>query len=311
MSAHPHEHHNHDSHEDHNHEIPKDFSYPLLIAIALNLTFVIIEIIYGKSSNSTALIADATHNFGDVLGLVLGFVAIKLSTRLPDAKYTFGFKSTTILATLFNSIVLFLVTGAILWEAFQKLLNPAPVQGGTVIIVALIGVLINGLSAFLLSKGNGDLNIKSAFAHLASDAVISFGAALAGVIILITGFVYVDSIVSLIIGFVIIKSTFNLLLESLNLSLQSVPKGINITQIRDYLEKLDGVIEVHDLHIWAIGTADNSLTCHLVVKDNSISIDLIKICHHLEHDFGINHPTIQVETMNQYELCELRPANVI
>lgn len=301
---------NHSDH-DHSHITPQSLSTAFVVSIALNITFVVVELYYGYLSNSVALIADATHNFGDVLGLVLGFAAFKLSSKLPSQAFTFGFKSSTILATVLSSVLLLVATGGILWESIQKLLYPSAVEGKTVIIVALIGVFINGISAYLLSKGNKDLNVKSAFMHLLSDALVSVGVAVGGVIVIATGFVYTDAIVSLVIGLVILRSTILVLIEALGLSLQGVPKDIDIYKVKQYLQSINGVDEVHDLHIWAMSTSENALTCHLVISTEAVKLDLVKICHQLEHDFEIAHPTIQVETHTQKDSCKLKPDNVV
>jgi cobalt-zinc-cadmium efflux system protein len=311
MATDTHHSHDHGNHAGHSHEAPKNLSFAFLVAIFLNMAFVVVELYYGYSSHSIALIADATHNFGDVFGLVLGFIAFRLSSKLPDKKFTFGFKSSTILATVVSSVVLLVATGGILWESVQKVVRPDPIEGNIVILVALIGVVINGVSAYLLSKGNKDLNVKSAFLHLVSDALVSIAVAVSGVVVLTTGFVYVDAIMSLVIGIIILRSTIKILIESLNLSLQGVPEGVDIHKIKSWLESLDGVIEVHDLHIWAMSTSENALTCHLVVADEHTKVDLADICHELDHDFGIIHPTIQIEYAAHKMVCKLQPDSVV
>lgn len=299
------------SNHDHSHSTPPNFSTAFLVSIVLNMTFVIVELGYGFSSNSIALIADATHNFGDVIGLTLGFLALKLSTKFPTERFTYGFKSSTILSTIISGILLFIAIGGILWESVQKILHPEAVDGWTVIIVALIGVFINGVSAYLLSKGKKDLNIKSAFLHLLSDTLVSVGVVIAGIIVLTTGFLYTDPIVSIVIAIVILASTYKLFKEAVSLSLQGVPSGIDFQKVKNMLSEIPNVFEVHDLHIWAMSTSENALSCHLVIVDDAKRIDIVKISHDLEHDFDISHPTIQIETIVEKEVCKLMPKTVV
>lgn len=301
--------HNH-SH-DHSHSTPANLSAAFILSIILNLTFVVVEIGYGLNINSVALIADATHNFGDVIGLVLGLVALKLSVKLPSKRFTYGFKSSTILSTLLSGSLLLIAISGILWESVQRIIHPESVNGFVVIIVATIGVIINAVSAYLLSKGNKDLNIKSIFLHLLSDTLVSVGVVIAGIVVLTTGFLYTDPIVSVVIALVILLSTYKLFREAINLSLQGVPSDIDIQKVKEMLSNLPNVLEVHDLHIWAMSTSENALTCHLVIADKIILVDLTKISHDLEHDFNIVHPTIQIETISEKEACKLMPDTVI
>ncbi len=287
---------NHSEGHDHAHA-PDNFGKAFLFAIVLNGAFVLIEVFCGLVSNSTALLSDAIHNFGDVLGILIAWLAYKLSARVPDHKFTYGFKASTILATVINGIFLLMATGIILWEAIIRIFSPSPVQGITVVIVAAFGIVINSVSAYLLAKGGKDLNIKAAFLHLASDALVSLGAVIAGIVIILTGFSYVDPIVSIIIGITIIYSTWGLLKEGIKLSLQAVPRNINLAEVKEFLLSQDNVKEVHDLHIWAIGTTETALTAHLVLKDESVKININEICHELLHEFEISHSTLQVESM--------------
>lgn len=298
--------HGHDKSHTHSHK-PNNFGKAFLIAISLNSIFIAVEVFYGLTSNSTALLSDATHNFGDVLGLIIAWVAYNLSSKIPTNKFTYGFKSTTILATTINGMLLLVATGGILWEAISRIFNPSPIDGYTVIIVATIGIIINSLSAYLLSKGGKDINIKGAFLHLVSDALVSAGVVMAGIMIVFTGFVYIDPIVSILISFVIFYSTWGLLKEGIRLSLHAVPSGIDLDNIKTFLIKQENVKEVHDLHVWAIGTSDTALTAHLLMKDEDITIDVNQISHNLHHEFDIGHSTIQVEKQMDKENCKLEP----
>lgn len=298
--------HSHDKSNSHSHShSPANFGKAFMIAIGLNMTFVVVEIFYGFLSNSTALIADATHNFGDVLGLFLAFGAYKISKRLPNHKYTYGLKSTTILSTIISGMLLLVATGSILWEAIQRIADPAPVIGSTVILVATIGIIINSLSAYLLAKGGKDINIKSAFMHLVADALVSVGVVVAGIIIILTNFVYIDPIVSIIIAIMIIWSTWGLFKEAISLSLQAVPKDIDLRKVKEFLLNTENIQEVHDLHIWAISTTETALTCHIVLKENCNSINLSTISHDLEHHFEISHATLQIENDVEKVSCKL------
>lgn len=267
------------------------------IAVFLNLGFVVIEAVYGVMAGSLALLADAGHNLSDVLGLVMAWVASWLASRKATDRNTYGLKKTTILAALFNALFLIAAVGGIAWEAIRRFNDPADVAGLTVIIVAGIGVLINGITMLLFLKGQeGDLNIRGAFLHMAADTLVSIGVVVAGVVILVTDIRWIDPVVSLVIAVVIFVGTWQLLKDSVNLAVDAVPKDINPGDVADKLQALPGVESAHHLHIWALSTTENALTVHLVKPDSGDDDQIIEqATHMLNHDFNIQHVTIQWE----------------
>jgi cobalt-zinc-cadmium efflux system protein len=290
--------HDHDhNHHSHGHA-PASFSRAFAIGIALNSAFVLIEGGYGIIANSVALLADAGHNLSDVLGLAVAWIAAVLANRPPSSRYTFGLKSSTILAALFNAVFLLVAVGAIGWEAILRLFNPEPVAGKTVMIVAAIGILINGITAWLFASGSkDDLNIRGAYLHMASDAAVSACVVLAGLIILHTGWLLLDPVVSLVIVGVIVWGTWSLLRESLAMSLRAVPTGIDPVAVRKLLERQPGVSAVHDLHIWPMSTTDIALTAHLLIPGGYPGDSfLMHIAEELRTHHGIGHVTLQIET---------------
>ncbi len=274
--------------------------------IILNVIYIIIEFSSGLIINSMALIADAGHNLSDVLGLLLAWIATILIRTAPTKKRTYGFRKSTIIASLLNALILFVAVGAIIIESIRKFNNPSPIQGNTMMIVAGIGIIINSLTAILFFKGKEkDLNIRGAFLHMAADAAVSFGVLIAGLIITLTNWFWIDPIISLIIALVITIGTWNLLKDSFMLSMDAVPKNINLKEVESYLRSLDEVEDVHDLHIWGMSTTANALTVHLVVNrypDNNKLIQ--KINDNLFHKFDIEHPTIQLELLSDTNNCE-------
>lgn len=267
------------------------------IAVFLNLGFVVIEAVYGVMAGSLALLADAGHNLSDVLGLLMAWVASWLASRKATDRNTYGLKKTTILAALFNALFLIAAVGGIAWEAIRRFNDPADVAGLTVIIVAGIGVLINGITMLLFLKGQeGDLNIRGAFLHMAADTLVSIGVVVAGVVILVTDIRWIDPVVSLVIAVVIFVGTWQLLKDSVNLAVDAVPKDINPGDVADKLQALPGVESAHHLHIWALSTTENALTVHLVKPDSGDDDQIIEqATHMLNHDFNIQHVTIQWE----------------
>jgi cobalt-zinc-cadmium efflux system protein len=266
-------------------------------AIALNLGLVVIQVIYGLLANSVALLADAGHNFGDGLGLMLAWGAHVIARSPPTEIYTYGYRSASILSALCNAVILLIATGAIAWEAIRRFGDPGEVGGLTVMVVAGVGIMVNGLSAWLLMAGQSvDLNIRGAFAHLMADAGVSAGVVIAGGLILLTGWVWIDPAVSLAISVIIVWGTWRLLREAVQMSMDAVPSHINPSDVRRCLESLAGVKSVHDLHIWAMSTTENALTAHLVIPQGHPGDDfLADLCHDLDHRFKIKHPTIQIE----------------
>ena len=281
----------------HNHQVT-NYNRAFIISVALNTGFVVIEAVYGILSNSLALLADAGHNLSDVLGLLLAWGASLLARRLPTPHRTFGLRRSSILAALLNAVFLLIVSGGIGWEAILRFRQPDPVSGGTVILVAAVGIVINTASALMFLSGRkNDLNIRGAFLHLAADVGVSLGVVLTGIAIVATGWVWFDPAVSLIVSLVIVVSTWQLFRESFDLLVDAVPAGIEPLAVRTYLAELPGVAEVHDLHIWAMSTTETALTVHLVIPTGHPGDTfLARVVRELHTHFGIEHPTIQVET---------------
>ncbi|MEA3160701.1 MAG: cobalt-zinc-cadmium efflux system protein [Gammaproteobacteria bacterium] len=304
---HPHEHSHHGHGSGHGHAMPiEGVNLRMGIAVALNLVFVVIEGGFGFLSNSVALIADAGHNLSDVLGLVCAWGALLLGRRPPGAKFTYGLGRSSVLAALVNAVLLLLACGAIAWEAASRLAAPPPVAGRTVMAVAAIGIVINGISAWMLHAGShGDLNRRSAYLHMLSDAAVSGGVLLSGLFILFTGWSLLDPIVSLAIVAVILASTWRLLRDSLTLSLDGVPSSVNSSAVMSYLADQRGVTDVHDLHIWALSTTSVALTAHLVVPDRGAEDALLTaLTPDLKRRFRIQHATLQIERDRCEHGCE-------
>jgi cobalt-zinc-cadmium efflux system protein len=315
MSAHDHSHdHGHDHHghsHGHHHALPTSHGKAFALAIGINTLFVAIEFIYGFIANSTALMADAGHNLSDVLGLALAWGAAILAKRAPSKDYTYGLRSSSIVAALLNALLLMLACGAIAWEAVQRFSSPPPVAGMTVSVVAGIGVVINVFSAWLFMSGSkDDLNIRGAYQHMAADAAISLGVVLSGLVIMFTGWTWLDPAVSLVIVVMIVIGTWSLLRESVQLVLAGVPPNIDSTKISAFLAGQAGVAEVHDLHIWAMSTTETALTAHLVMPGGypgDAYVDAIGT--RLREDFKIAHCTLQVEEGTTEHDCALHGAH--
>jgi len=297
----------------HSHEPPKNFSRAFAVSIALNTGFVVVEVSYGILANSMALIADAGHNLSDVLGLLLAWGASILVQRLPSPRRTFGWRRSSILAALLNASFLLIVSGGIAWEAIQRLREPTFVAGNTVIIVALVGIAINSISAAMFFVGRkGDLNIRGAFLHLAADALVSLGVVLSGIAILWTGWQWIDPVMSLVVIGVIVSGTWELFRESSNLILDAVPDAIDPMAVKTYFAEIQEVEEVHDLHIWAMSTTENCLTVHLVTPAGHPGDRFLQeLCHQLHERFDIDHPTIQIELGNSNHSCSLAPEHIV
>jgi cobalt-zinc-cadmium efflux system protein len=290
----------------------KNFGGAFALAAALNLGLVAIQMIYGLAANSVALLADAAHNFGDVLGLLVAWGAHAAGRSLPTARYTYGLRSASILATLCNAVMLLVATGAIAWEAVQRFPAGDEVHGLTVMLAAAAGIAVNGLSAWLLAAGRrADLNIRAAIAHLAADAGVSAGVVVAATLIMLTGWSWIDPAASLIIAGVIVWGTWGMLWEAVRLSMNAVPAPIDPAAVRSYLESLAGVASVHDLHIWAMSTTENALTAHVVLPGGHPGdMFLDAMCRELDRRFRIQHPTIQIE-LGDAGHCALEPATTI
>ena len=312
---HSHSHSHNDSHEHHHHHhVPQgSFSTAFAVGIFLNSIFVVIEGLYGYWSHSLALMADAGHNLSDVLGLALAWSASYLATRKPSKKFTYGYRSSSILAAIVNAIFLLVAVGGIAWEAIQRFNDPAPVGGSTVMAVAGIGIFVNGITAFLFMAGRKhDLNLRGAYLHMLSDALVSAGVVLAGLAIVWTGWHWIDPVVSLVISAVIVWGTWDLLRDSIRLALQAVPNQIDHGKVLSQLKALSGVAEVHDLHIWPMSTTETALTAHLIMPKGHPGDRFLKnISHDLDHHFGINHVTLQIEMGDTDSPCALAPDEVV
>ena len=291
----------------HNHINTENFNKAFATGIALNVIYIVVEVVYGLLISSMALIADAGHNLSDVLGLLLAWVATLLAKTLPTKKRTYGLRKSTVLAALFNAVILMIAVGAISIEAVRRLITPVPVQGITMMIVAGIGVLVNAATAYLFVKGKRkDMNIRGVYLHMAADAGVSAGVVMAGLLITLTGWLWLDPVISLVIVIVITIGTWDLLKDSFLMSVDAVPKGINLREVERHLKNLPGVSEIHDLHIWAMSTTETALTVHLVMPDKNPGDNFLKeICSDLYEKFGIEHSTIQVEKEAQGANCSM------
>ena len=289
----------HHSHSDlgHTHHLPATFGKAFAVGIILNIAYVFAQVLFGLAAHSLALLADAGHNLGDVMGLFMAWGASALAQRRPTPRYTYGLRRTTILASLANAILLLVAVGGITWEAIRRLGEHERVAGLTVICVAAVGVVINGLTAMLFASGRkNDLNIKGAFMHMAADAAVSVGVVVAGLVILVSGWSWLDPIVSLFINAVIVWGTWGLLRDSLDLTLDAVPRGVDVPSVQNYFRSLPGVADFHHLHIWALSTTETALTVHLVKPQTDGDDDLLKrVNRELSATFGIGHVTVQFE----------------
>lgn len=292
---------------EHNHTHSHDISLgnAFKIGITINIIFIVIEALFGYFSNSMALIADAGHNFSDVLALAFSWIATFLAQRKPTLKFTYGFRRSTILIALLNTVLLLAAVSLIIWETIQRLGKPIEINSNSVITVAAIGIAVNGFTAWLFLKGKKhDLNIRSAFIHFIADAFVSLGVVVAGIIMAFTNIVWVDSLVSFAIIAVILYSSYHLLIDSVSLALDAVPENINSEAVRQYLETLSEVEGIHDLHIWALSTTDTALTVHLATRTQTDTAFITGIQHRLHEQFNIEHATIQVEYGNNAATCK-------
>ncbi len=290
-----------------------DYGRAFAIGIALNLVYVAGEAIAGILSGSLALLADAGHNLSDVLSLALSWGAAVLSRRRPTGRFTYGLGSSSILAALANAIILLLVTGGIAWEALERLSHPVPVASTIVIWVAAAGILVNGVTALLFASGSQrDLNLKSAFLHMAADTLVTAGVVAAGIAIALTGWLWFDPVVSLVVSAVIVVGTWSLMKSAIGLALDAVPEGVDAAAVRAHLLGTPGVTGLHDLHIWGMSTTETALTCHLVMPGGHPGdATLNGIAHQLHHRFGIHHATIQIELADTDDACALTPEHVV
>ena len=308
----PHDHDHAHAHHGHAHShAPANFDRAFAIGAGLNAAFVAAQVVFGLMAGSVALLADALHNLGDVLGLLLAWTAVVLGRRAPTLRRTYGWGRSSIMASLINAVVLLLGAGAIAIEAIQRFGHPAPVGGAIVMWVAAAGILINGGTALMFMRGrHGDLNVRGAFLHMAADALVSLGVLLSGAAILFTGQAWIDPAMSLVIVAVITLGTWSLLLQSADLALDAAPADTDPAAIQAALAGLPGVAEVHDLHVWALSTTQTALTAHLVTAGPQD--DLVEhACAMLQDRFGIGHATVQVEHPGLAARCRLRPAGVV
>ncbi len=304
---HTHDGHGHASHGGHHHVPTGDFDRAFFLAITLNIAFVVIEFTYGFIAHSTALLADAGHNLSDVLALILAWGAALLSRKQPSGRYTYGLRSTSILAALINAMLLLVACGAIAWEAVRRLSEPLEVAGVPMTVVAAIGIVINGLSAWLFMAGSkDDLNIRGAFLHMAADAAVSLGVVVAGLVIIFTGWRWPDPVISLVIVAVIVVGTWSLLREAVRLSLSAVPAHIDLAQVEQYLLQLPGVAAVDDLHIWGMSTTETALTAYLVMPGGYPDDGFMEnVAAELQSHFRIGHSTLQIRQGSASQSCAL------
>ncbi|HVF71376.1 MAG TPA: cation diffusion facilitator family transporter [Chthoniobacterales bacterium] len=304
--------HNHSHSDGHSHG-PVNYNRAFALGVALNLAYVILEAGFGLTSRSLALLADAGHNLSDVLSLLLAWAANHLSTVRPSKKRTYGWGRSSIIAALLNAVLLLVAIGGIAWEAVHRFTAPEPVPGGTMMLVAGFGVVINAATALLFMKGRDrDLNIRGAFLHMVADAGVSAAVVLGGFIISRTGLFWIDPLLSLLVVAVIAIGTWGLLRDSFNLSLDAVPPSIDIGAVEKYLESVPGISRVHDLHVWGMSTTKTALTAHLVKPDCRLDDALLAtIQAELHERFGIEHMTIQLEAGDEDCTCAQEPPHVV
>lgn len=320
MTSHEsHDHDHNDAHDDdhahdhgHSHAPPTEFGSAFAIGTVLNLGIVVLQAVYGFIAHSTALLADAGHNLSDVLSLVVAWGAAGLGRKRATARYTYGLRGSTIIAALFNAVFLLVVLGGIAWEAIRRFSEPVEVHAPIVIVVAAVGIVINGFCAWLFAAGRkGDINVRGAFLHMLSDALVSFGVVIAGVLIMFTGANWLDPMVTLGIVAVIVYGTWGLLKDSLGMALAAVPRGIDPIAVNTYLANLPGVARIHDLHIWPISTTDTALTCHLAMPGGHPGdVFLSQTAEALLSKFKISHATLQIEVTEDAD-CKLRSDDVV
>lgn len=291
------------SHSEHHHSHTpatiKSLNAAFIIGIFLNSIYVIAEAIFGFIYNSMGLLSDAGHNLSDVASLIIAMVAFRLMTRKPDSHHTYGYKKFTIQASLINALLLYAAVGAILVESIGKLVHPAEVDGDAIAWVAAIGVIVNGVTAWLFIKDQSrDMNIKGAFLHMAADTLVSVGVAVSGIVIHFTGWYLLDPIVGIVIAMIIAWSTKGLLVESIRMSIDAVPRSIDMEGLEKALTAVDGVKSIHHLHVWALSTTENALTVHAVIADSSMLNDIIDSVRKQAKRFGISHATVECETEN-------------
>ena len=297
---HGHDHHGHHHHHHHSHAIEK-LSTIYIVAVALNLLFVIVEAVAGFVGNSLGLLSDAGHNLSDVFSLLLAMIALKLASSHATKRFTYGHRKASVLISLLNAIILLVAVGAIIVESIDKFLNPTDVNGSLIIWTATVGIVINGITAWVLSRQNQhDINTRGAFLHMLADTLVSVGVVVSGIVIKYTGWSIIDPIIGIVIAIVILVSTWSLLAESLRMSTDAVPEGIDPDDILNQIQAQKGVLNVHHLHIWPISTTETALTCHIVIPEASMLEEVTDRVKHLLDELGIHHSTLELETKSSH-----------
>ena len=297
---HHHEHDHHGHHHHHAHAIER-LSTIYIVAVALNLTFVIVEAIAGVVGNSIGLLSDAGHNLSDVFSLILAMIALKLASSHATKRFTYGHRKASVLISLLNAIILLVAVGAIIVESVDKFFHPTEVNGTLIIWTAAVGIVINGLTAWALSRQQQhDINTRGAFLHMLADTLVSVGVVVSGVVIHYTGWTVIDPIIGLVIAVVILISTWDLLSESLRMSTDAVPEGFDVEKITKKIESQEGVLNVHHVHIWAISTTETALTCHIVIPEASMLEEVTDRVKELLDTLGIHHSTLELETKSSH-----------
>lgn len=288
-------HHHHHHHHDHGADV-KDLKGIYIVSIALNLAFVLVEAGVGLWKNSLGLLSDAGHNLGDVFSLLLALIAFRLASTKPTARYTYGYRKGSILISLLNAVILLVAVGGILVESIHKFINPVAVDGVAVAWTAAVGIVVNGLTAFLLMKHQKkDINTRGAFLHMAADTLVSVGVVVSGIVISLTGWSFIDPVIGIIIAIVILIGTWDLLSESVRMSMDAVPESVNRDAVLEEMTEAEGVVGVHHVHIWPISTTETALTAHVVVSAGSDTEKVVgEVKHHLKH-VGITHATLETE----------------
>ncbi len=296
---------NRESHHDHHHHATPDYNRAFAVGVALNIIFVVVEVTYGVIADSLALITDAGHNLSDVMGLLLAWGASYLAGKQPSLRRTYGYSRATILASMFSGLLLLAAVVVISWEAFGRFSEPVQPAGRTIMMVAGIGVIINSVTAwFFVSGKDNDLNIRGAYLHMAADALVSLGVVISGFVIWKFGLNWFDPLSSLLIAGVIFWSTWGLLRDSLNLSIDAVPRGLDPEKVRDWLAAQPGVVGMHDLHIWPMSTTDTALTVHLLMPQPPAGDEFLHdLAKQLHERFGISHATFQIERGDDDVTC--------
>lgn len=299
--GHQHEHHDHHGHHHHHAHAIEKLSIIYIVAVALNLLFVIVEAVAGFIGNSLGLLSDAGHNLSDVFSLLLAMIALKLASSHATKRFTYGHRKASVLISLLNAIILLVAVGAIIVESIDKFFNPSEVNGSLIIWTAAVGIVINGVTAWVLSRQNQhDINTRGAFLHMLADTLVSVGVVVSGVVINLTGWTIVDPIIGLVIAVVILVSTWSLLSESLRMSTDAVPEGFDADDIRNRISAQEGVLNVHHLHIWAISTTETALTCHIVIPEASMLEEVTDRVKELLDGIGIHHSTLEMETRSSH-----------